>query len=106
MRERTPPLWARRSEEKGEAGLVDRRLGKASGRRAPADRGEEGERLDRARYPGFTVKPFPEPVIKEPGFGWSYDVDEAASSVGGRRVRRRRARAPTVASASAGRRRG
>ena len=75
VRERTFRRWTRRSgrrsEEEGEAGLVDRRLGRASGRRVPADRGEEVERLDRARYPGFTAKPFPEPLIKEPGFGWS-----------------------------------
>jgi predicted site-specific integrase-resolvase len=33
--ERTFRRWTRRYEEAGEAGLVDRRLGKASGRRVP-----------------------------------------------------------------------
>ena len=39
--ERTFRRWARRYEEDGEAGLVDRRLGKASGRRVPTDRGRK-----------------------------------------------------------------
>ena len=39
--ERTFRRWTRRYEEEGEAGLVDRRLGKASGRRVPGDRAEE-----------------------------------------------------------------
>jgi hypothetical protein len=58
--------------EEGEAGLIDRRLGKASGRRVPSDRAKEGERLYRERYPGFTVKPFHEPLVKDHGFGWGY----------------------------------
>jgi hypothetical protein len=58
--------------EEGEAGLVDRRLGKASGRRVPADRAEEVERLYRERYHGFTVKHFHEHLIKDHGFGWGY----------------------------------
>ena len=53
--ERTFRRWTRRYEEEGEAGLVDRRLGKASGKRVPADRAEEVERLYRERYQGFTV---------------------------------------------------
>ena len=36
--ERTFRRWTRRYEEEGEAGLVDRRLGKASGKRVPVDR--------------------------------------------------------------------
>ena len=34
--ERTFRRWTRRYEEEGEAGLIDRRLGKTSGRRVPA----------------------------------------------------------------------
>jgi transposase len=64
--------WTRRYEEEGEAGLADRRLGKASGRRVPADRAEEVERLYRERYQGFTVKHFHEHLIKDHGFGWGY----------------------------------
>jgi transposase len=70
--ERTFRRWTRRYEEEGEAGLVDRRLGKASGRRVPVDRAEEVERLYRERYQGFTVKHFHEHLIKDHGFGWGY----------------------------------
>ena len=54
--ERTFRRWTRRYEEEGEAGLIDRRLGQASGKRVPVDRAEEVERLYRERYQGFTVK--------------------------------------------------
>jgi hypothetical protein len=58
--------------EDGEAGLIDRRLGKTSGRRVPSDRAEEVERLYRERYQGFTVKHFHEHRVKDHGFGWGY----------------------------------
>ncbi len=67
-----PALDAGLTWEAGEAGLVGRRLGRASGRRVPADRAEEVERLYRERHPGFTVKPFHEHLIKDHGFGWGY----------------------------------
>src|SRR6202008_93948 len=70
--ERTFRRWTRRYEEEGEAGLVDRRLGRASGKRVPGDRAEEGERVYRERYPGFTVKHFHEHLVKDHGFGWGY----------------------------------
>ena len=70
--ERTFRRWTRRYEEDGEAGLADRRLGKASGKRVPADRAEEVERLYRERYQGFTVKHFHEHLVRDHGFGWGY----------------------------------
>ena len=70
--ERTFRRWTRRYEEEGEAGLLDRRLGKASGKRVPVDRAEEVERLYRERYPGFTVKHCHEHLVKDHGFGWGY----------------------------------
>jgi transposase len=70
--ERTFRRWTRRYEEEGEAGLLDRRLGKASGRRVPVDRAEEVERLYRQRYLGFTVKHFHEHLVRDHGFGWGY----------------------------------
>ena len=70
--ERTFRRWTRAYDEEGEAGLLDRRLGKASGRRVPADRAEEVERLYRERYQGFTVKHFHEHLVKDHGFGWGY----------------------------------
>jgi len=36
--ERTFRRWRQRFEDEGEAGLLDRRLGKASGKRVPSDR--------------------------------------------------------------------
>ena len=69
---RTFRRWRNRCDEHGEAGLLDQRLGKASGKRVPADRAEEVERLYRERYPGFTVKHFHEHLVKDHGFGWSY----------------------------------
>ena len=71
-RERTFRRWTRRYEEDGEAGLLDRRLGKASGKRVPVDRAEEVEALYRERYQGFTVKHFHEHLVKDHGFGWGY----------------------------------
>ena len=53
--ERTFRRWTRRYEEEGEAGLLDRRLGKASGKRVPVDRAEEVERLYRERLEVFTA---------------------------------------------------
>src|SRR5271168_3784012 len=70
--ERTFRRWTRRYEEEGEAGLLDRRLGKASGKRVPVDRAEEVERLYRERYQGFTVKHFHEHLVRDHGFGWGY----------------------------------
>jgi transposase-like protein len=47
--ERTFRRWTRRYEEEGEAGLVDRRLGKASGKRVPGrPGGGSGAALSRA----------------------------------------------------------
>ena len=95
--ERTFRRWTRRYEEEGEAGLVDRRLGKASGKRVPVDRAEEVERLNRERYPGFTVKHFHEHLAKDHGFGWGYirrrsggRLSNWGSSISGP-IRRRRA---------------
>jgi transposase len=48
--ERTFRRWCHRFDESGEAGLLDRRLGKASGKRVPVDREEAVERLYRTRY--------------------------------------------------------
>ena len=70
--ERTFRRWRRRYEEEGEAGLLDRRLGKASGKRVPVDRAEEVERLYRQHYAGFTAKHFHEQLVTRHGFAWGY----------------------------------
>ena len=83
--ERTFRRWRDRYDEAGEAGLLDRRLGKASGRRVPVDRAEEVEALYRERHQGFTVKHFHEHLVKGPWLRLGLHLDEAASSMGRRR---------------------
>ena len=70
--ERTFRRWRQRFEDDGEAGLLDRRLGKGSGKRVPLDREHEVEALYRERYRGFTAKHFHEPLVKDHRFAWSY----------------------------------
>jgi transposase len=72
MGERTFRRWRHRFEEDGEAGLVDRRFGKASGREVPADAAESVEKLYRERYAGFTAKHFHEHLVRDHGFRWGY----------------------------------
>jgi len=70
--ERTFRRWRNRFEVEGEAGLLDRRLGKVSGRRVPSAREAEVEALYRSRYAGFTAKHFHEHLVKDHGFNWGY----------------------------------
>jgi transposase len=70
--ERTFRRWRQRYEEDGEAGLMDRRLGKLSGKRVPADREAEVEALYRGRYSGFTAKHFHEHLVRDHQFAWGY----------------------------------
>ena len=70
--ERTFRRWRARFEDEGEAGLLDRRLGKASGKRVPIERSEEVEALYRTRYDGFTAKHFHEHLVADHAFNWGY----------------------------------
>ncbi len=70
--ERTFRRWRQRFEDDGEEGLLDRRLGKASGKRVPMDREAEVEALYRGRYSGFTAKHFHEHLVRDHGFAWGY----------------------------------
>ena len=70
--ERTFRRWRQRFEDDGEAGLLDRRLGKASGKRVPVDRADEVEALYRERYQGFTAKHFHEHLVARHNFSWGY----------------------------------
>src|SRR5271169_2727476 len=70
--ERTFRRWRQRYEEDGEAGLLDRRLGKISGKRVPADREAEVEALYRGRYSGFTAMHFHEHLVGDHQFAWGY----------------------------------
>lgn len=70
--ERTFRRWCVRFEESGDAGLLDRRLGTASGKRVPEDRSAEVEALYRTRYSGFTARHFHEYLVRDHGFTWGY----------------------------------
>jgi transposase len=72
MSERTFRRWTRRFEEDGEDGLLDRRLGRRSGRAVPEEEAEEVGRLYRERYAGFTAKHFHEHLVRGHGFRWGY----------------------------------
>ena len=60
-----------RYEERGAEGIIDRRRGRASGRRAPLDRIEWVIEQYRTRYFDFTVKHFHEELEKQ-GFEYGY----------------------------------
>jgi len=70
--ERTFRRWCLRFDDGGEAGLLDRRLGRASGKRVPVDREQEVENLYRTRYSGFTAKHFHEHLVRDHKFNWGY----------------------------------
>jgi transposase len=72
MSERTFRRWARRFEDEGEDGLLDRHLGRRSGRAVPGAAREEIERLYRQRYQGFTAKHFHEHLVRAHGFKRGY----------------------------------
>ena len=72
MSERSFRRYRQRYEEEGLDGLFDRRLGKASARRVPAD--QVAWVLDeyRTHYRGWTVKHFRDHLRDHHGFAWSY----------------------------------
>ena len=72
INERTFRRWCRRYEEEGEAGLLDRRIGKPSPKRVPAADAAEVGRLYRERYEGFTAKHFHEHLVQSHSFRWGY----------------------------------
>ena len=77
--ERTFRRWTRRYEEEGEAGLLDPRLRQASGKRVPADRAEEGERLYPRALPGLHGQAFPPASHQGPRFPLMADPDSTKS---------------------------
>ena len=65
--ERTFRRWHQRYEECGEAGLLDRRLGRASGSGFRST-GRRASGCIGTRYSGFTAKPFHEHLVRRHGF--------------------------------------
>lgn len=72
MSERQFRRYRDRYEEAGEEGLVDRRLGKVSPRRVPAEVVEAMLSLYRDRYRGWNVKHFHEHLVRDHNFAWGY----------------------------------
>lgn len=72
MSERTLRRYRRRFEEDGPEGLFDRRLGKASARRVPADEIAWMLDLYRTHHLGWTVKHFHEHLQRHHNFCWGY----------------------------------
>ena len=61
-----------RYEAEGAEGLIDRRRGRASGRRAPVDQIEWLLEQYRTRYWDFTTKHFHEHLVCDHGFAYGY----------------------------------
>lgn len=83
--ERTFRRWRVRYEAEGAVGLLDRRLGKISPHRVPADEVERIAALYEQRYTGWTVKHFHERACAQHGlsrsYGWTKSVLQARGLV-------------------------
>lgn len=72
--ERTFRRWRDRLRDEGPEGLVDRRIGRPSGRRAAADEIVRMLGLYRDQYADFTVKHFHEQLVKRHDYKLGYTV--------------------------------
>jgi transposase len=70
--ERTFRRWRGRFEDEGSDGLVDRRMGRPSPRRAPEDELARMLRLYHEHYAGFTVRHFHDKLVKRHGYQLGY----------------------------------
>jgi transposase len=80
---RTFQRWAERFEAEGDDGLVDRRIGRRSPKRAPQEELERMLGLFRDKYADFTVKHFHEQLQKRHGYGLGYTVTKLALHAAG-----------------------
>ncbi len=82
---RTVRRWMRRYEEDWLAGLIDKRIGQVSARRAPVDQVLKVQELYRSRYLGFTAKHFHEKLTEvhkiARSYTWTKRVLQAADLV-------------------------
>src|SRR5215469_17679765 len=72
--ERTFRRWRDRLRDEGPSGLLDRRIGKPSSRRAAVEEIVRMLGLYREVYPDFTVKHFHEQMQKRQGYKLGYTV--------------------------------
>jgi transposase len=70
--ERTLRRWRQRYEEEGADGLVDRRVGRRSSKRAPEDELERMRTLYQQDYQDFTIKHFHEKLEQRHGYKLRY----------------------------------
>jgi hypothetical protein len=77
MSERQFRRYRERFEDEGDAGLVDRRLGKPSPRRIEADEIDRMLELYRTTYRGWNVKHFHEQGVRDHKFAWGYTWTKA-----------------------------
>ena len=87
--ERTFRRWRERYEAEGADGLYDRRLGRLSARRAPADEVARVLELFDTRYWDFTAKHFHEKLVADHGFKRSYNWLRLSLQAHGRKRPRR-----------------
>lgn len=80
---RTFQRWAERYEAEGDDGLIDRRMGRRSPRRAPEEELERMLGLFRDKYADFTVKHFHEQLQKRHGYVLGYTVTKLALHAAG-----------------------
>jgi transposase len=83
MNVRTFQRWADRYAAEGEDGLVDRRMGRRSPRRAPEEEIERMLGLFRDKYADFSVKHFHERLQKRHGYVLGYTVTKLALHAAG-----------------------
>jgi hypothetical protein len=79
-----------RYEAYGAEGLADRRLGRASGRRAPQAELDRMHRLYREEYADFTVKHFHEELVRRHGYTLGYTVTRLSLQAAGLVAKARR----------------
>lgn len=83
MSERQFRRYRLRFDEEGEAGLLDKRLGKASVKRIPADEIERMLRLYKTQYRGWNVSHFHEHGQRDHKFYWGYSFTKAQLQLAG-----------------------
>ena len=83
MSERSFRRWQGRYREAGAAGLVDRRVGQPSPRRADAGELGRAQALYAEMYDGFTAKHFHEKLVERHGYRLGYTVTRLALQAAG-----------------------
>src|SRR4051812_17859543 len=79
--DRTMRRWRERLEEGGYSGLADRRKGKASEKRVPLAKAEEGLRLFQEKYHDLNIRHFHEKLREEHGIALRGRLKSPYSSV-------------------------